>query len=79
MDCHNTRYVFVFPSASLSFAARCSRCFRFQAGLRTLHGLGPQLRRAISGQLGEDDDDLFLKEDASQKAQVILDNEIFRL
>lgn len=40
-----------------------------QAGLRTLHGLGPQLRRAISGQLGEDDDELFLKEDASQKAQ----------
>ena len=35
-----------------------------------MHGLGPQLRRAISGQLGEDDDDLFLKEDASQKAQV---------
>jgi len=41
-----------------------------QAGLRTLHGLGPQLRRAISGQLGSDDDELFLKEDASQKAQV---------
>ena len=44
--------------------------FAFQAGLRTLHGLGPQLRRAISGQLGSDDDELFLKEDASQKAQV---------
>ncbi|PFX17210.1 Voltage-dependent calcium channel type D subunit alpha-1 [Stylophora pistillata] len=40
-----------------------------QAGLRTLHGLGPQLRRAISGQLGSDDDELFLKEDDSQKAQ----------
>ncbi|KAL9960179.1 hypothetical protein ACROYT_G033596 [Oculina patagonica] len=40
-----------------------------QAGLRTLHGLGPQLRRAISGQLGSDDDELYLKEDASQKAQ----------
>lgn len=44
--------------------------FRLQAGLRTLHGLGPQLRRAISGQLGSDDDELFLKEDDSQKAQV---------
>lgn len=44
--------------------------FACQAGLRTLHGLGPQLRRAISGQLGSDDDELFLKEDASQKAQV---------
>lgn len=44
--------------------------FASQAGLRTLHGLGPQLRRAISGQLGSDDDELFLKEDASQKAQV---------
>lgn len=40
-----------------------------QAGLRTLHGLGPQLRRAISGPLGSDDDELFLKEDDSQKAQ----------
>lgn len=40
-----------------------------QAGLRTLHGLGPQLRRAISGQLGSDDDELYLKEDDSQKAQ----------
>ncbi|KAJ7326061.1 hypothetical protein OS493_028317 [Desmophyllum pertusum] len=40
-----------------------------QAGLRTLHGLGPQVRRAISGQLGSDDDELFLKEDASQKSQ----------
>ena len=44
--------------------------FSSKAGLRTLHGLGPQLRRAISGQLGSDDDELFLKEDASQKAQV---------
>ena len=41
-----------------------------QAGVRTLHGLGPQLRRAISDQLRSDDDELFLKEDASQKAQV---------
>lgn len=53
----------VIISISLSIAAS-------QAGLRTLHGLGPQLRRAISGQLGSDDDELFLKEDASQKAQV---------
>lgn len=45
--------------------------YTFQAGLRTLHGLGPQLRRAISGPLGSDDDELFLKEDDSQKAQVI--------
>ena len=41
-----------------------------QAGLRTLHGLGPQLRRAISGQLDDDDVGLFLKEDVQQKSQV---------
>ena len=41
----------------------------FQAGLRTLHGLGPQLRRAISGQLDEDDEALFA-EDLTQRSQV---------
>ena len=41
-----------------------------QAGLRTLHGLGPQLRRAISGQLEDDEEELFLKEVENQKSQV---------
>ncbi|XP_048579316.1 muscle calcium channel subunit alpha-1 isoform X2 [Nematostella vectensis] len=41
-----------------------------QAGLRTLHGLGPQLRRAISGHLDDDDEELFLKEDIQQKSQL---------
>ena len=63
---------FFFPSdyRALTDNLHLAIFFASQAGLRTLHGLGPQLRRAISGQLGSDDDELFLKEDASQKAQV---------
>ena len=42
-------------SAYYMFSFCCSRVVSMQAGLRAVHDLGPEIRRAISGNLEEDD------------------------
>lgn len=44
----------------------------FQAGLRTLHDMGPQIKRAISGNLeGMDENELFEQEEPNHRVSVL--------